>query len=246
MSGHSHAKTIKHQKNITDQKRGQMFSKMARVISVAIKQGGANPETNTKLRVAFEEAKKINMPKENVERAIKQATGGAEGANLEEVIFEAYGPGGIAIIIEGITDNKNRTLGEIKQILSQSGGKLVGEGSVQWMFERKGCITINAQFPFSDSQIKNKEELEMTAIETGAEDIYWHEDLLDVYTKIENLEKVKKNLEERGIKAESASLDWVAKEQIESNEKQKESCQKLFEALDELDGVQEIYSNLKT
>ncbi len=245
MSGHSHAKTIKHQKNITDQKRGQMFSKMARVISVAVKEGGPNPETNAKLRVAIEEAKKINMPKENVERAVKQATGGAGGTNLEEVIFEAYGPGGIAIIIEGITDNKNRTLGEIKQILSQNGGKLVGEGSVQWMFGRKGCITIDAQFSISNSQIKNKEELEMMAIEAGAEDIYWHEELLDVYTKIEDLEKVKKSLEERGVKVESASLDWVAKEQIGLNEKQKESCQKLFESLDELDGVQEIYSNLK-
>jgi len=246
MSGHSHAKTIKHQKNITDQKRGQMFSKMARVISVAVKEGGPNPETNTKLRAAVEEAKKINMPKENVERAIKQATGGAEGTNLEEVVFEAYGPEGTAVIIEGITDNKNRTLGEIKQTLSQNSGKLAGEGSVRWMFERKGCITISSQFPISDSQIKNKEELEMAAIEAGAEDIYWHEELLDVYTKIEDLEKVKKNLEEKGIAVESASLDWVAKEQIELNEKQKESCQKLFEALDELDGVQEIYSNLKT
>jgi len=246
MSGHSHAKTIKHQKNITDQKRGQMFSKMARVISVAVKEGGPNPETNTKLRAAVEEAKKINMPKENVERAIKQATGGAEGTNLEEVVFEAYGPEGTAVIIEGITDNKNRTLGEIKQTLSQNSGKLAGEGSVRWMFERKGCITISSQFPISDSQIKNKEELEMAAIEAGAEDIYWHEELLDVYTKIGDLEKVKKNLEEKGIAVESASLDWVAKEQIELNEKQKESCQKLFEALDELDGVQEIYSNLKT
>ena len=246
MSGHSHAKTIKHQKNITDQKRGQMFSKMARVISVAVKEGGPNPETNTKLRAAVEEAKKINMPKENVERAIKQATGGAEGTNLEEVVFEAYGPEGTAVIIEGITDNKNRTLGEIKQTLSQNSGKLAGEGSVRWMFERKGCITISSQFPISDSQIKNKEELEMAAIEAGAEDIYWHEELLDVYTKIEDLEKVKKNLEEKGIAVESASLDWVAKEQIELNEKQKESCQKLFEALDELDGVQEVYSNLKT
>jgi len=150
MSGHSHAKTIKHQKNITDQKRGQMFSKMARVISVAVKEGGPNPETNTKLRAAVEEAKKINMPKENVERAIKQATGGAEGTNLEEVVFEAYGPEGTAVIIEGITDNKNRTLGEIKQTLSQNSGKLAGEGSVRWMFERKGCITISSQFPISD------------------------------------------------------------------------------------------------
>ncbi|OIP74775.1 MAG: transcriptional regulator [Parcubacteria group bacterium CG2_30_36_18] len=242
MSGHSHAKTIRHAKNITDQKRGQMFSKMARMISVAVKEGGPNPETNSKLRLAFEMAKKINMPKENIERAIKQAAGGEEGVNLTEVVFEAYGPGGIAIIIEGITDNKNRTLGEIKQVLSQNGGKLVGEGSVQWMFERKGCITIELEPQTLDSK---KEELELIAIEAGAEDIYWHTDILDIYTKPEELEKVKKNLEGKKIPIESASLDWVAKEQTESNEKQKESCQKLFDALDENDAVQEIYSNLK-
>jgi len=217
---------------------------MARVISVAVKEGGPNPETNAKLRVAVEEAKKNNMPKENVERAIKQAAGGAEGTNLEEVIFEAYGPGGIAIIVEGITDNKNRTLGEIKQIINQNGGKLVGEGGVKWMFERKGCLTLRIT-NLDELRIKNKEELEMLAIEAGASDIYWHDETLDVYTNTGELDKVKKNLEEKGIKTESVSLDWVPKEEISLNAKTKESCQKLFEALDENDAVQEIYSNLK-
>jgi len=243
MSGHSHSKTIKHQKNITDQKRGQMFSKMARVISVAVKEGGANPETNNKLKVAMEQAKQLNMPKENIERAIKQATGGEEATNLAEVLFEAYGPGGIAVIIEGITDNKNRTLGEIKQIINQNGGKLVGEGGVKWMFERKGCMIVDLKLQIEDLQ--NREKLEMLAIEAGASDIYWHDETLDVYTNTGELDRVKKSLEEKGISIESASLDWVAKEQIELNEKQKESCQKLFEALDENDAVQEIYSNLR-
>ena len=243
MSGHSHSKTIKHQKNITDQKRGQMFSKMARVISVAVKEGGANPETNNKLKVAMEQAKQLNMPKENIERAIKQATGGEEATNLAEVLFEAYGPGGIAVIIEGITDNKNRTLGEIKQIINQNGGKLVGEGGVKWMFERKGCMIVDLKLQIEDLQ--NREKLEMLAIEAGASDIYWHDETLDVYTNTGELDRVKKSLEEKGISIESASLDWVAKEQIELNEKQKESSQKLFEALDENDAVQEIYSNMK-
>jgi len=243
MSGHSHSKTIKHQKNITDQKRGQMFSKMARVISVAVKEGGANPETNNKLKVAMEQAKQLNMPKENIERAIKQATGGEEATNLAEVLFEAYGPGGIAVIIEGITDNKNRTLGEIKQIINQNGGKLVGEGGVKWMFERKGCMIVDLKLQIEDLQ--NREKLEMLAIEAGASDIYWHDETLDVYTNTGELDRVKKSLEEKGISIESASLDWVAKEQIELNEKQKESSQKLFEALDENDAVQEIYSNLR-
>lgn len=183
MSGHSHFKTIKHAKELTDQKRGQTFSKMARAISIAVKEGGPNPETNTRLKVAIEQAKGFNLPKENIERAIRQATGGGEEATLEEVIFEAYGPGGIAIIIEGITDNKNRTLGEVKQILNQNGGKLVGEGSVKWMFERK-------------------------------------------------------------IK-EPGSLEWVPKQEIEISEKDRGAAEKLFEALDENEAVQEIYSNLK-
>ena len=240
MSGHSHAKTIKHDKEISDQKRGKLFSKLARMISVAAKEKGGRPETNSALRMAIEKAREINMPQENIERAITRGTGEIEGgAQLEEVIFEAYGPGGIAIIIEGITDNKNRALGEIKQILNQNGGKLVGEGAVKWMFERKGVI-INIK-----NLTLSKEDLEMKAIEAGAADIYWHDDALDIYTKIEDLERVKKNLESRGIKIGSTSLDWVPKEEAIADEKIKEACQKLFEALDENDSVQEIYSNLK-
>ena len=243
MSGHSHSKKIKHAKNITDQKRGQMFSKIARLISVAVKEGGPSPETNSKLRLAIEIARSVNMPNENIERAVKRGTGEIAAEKLEEVLFEAYGPGGIVIIIEGITDNKNRALGEIKQILNQNGGKLVGEGAVKWMFERKGTIIVDLKLQIED--LKNKEKLELAAIEAGAEDIYWHEDVLDVYTKIEDLEKVKKNLEEKGIKIDSVSLDWVAKEEISLPEKDRKACQKLFEALDENEAVQEIYSNLK-
>jgi YebC/PmpR family DNA-binding regulatory protein len=243
MSGHSHSKTIKHQKELTDKKRGQIFSKMVRMISVAVKEAGPNSETNTKLKVAIEKAKEFNMPKENIERAIKQASGGAEGANFEEVVFEAYGPAGVAIIIEGVTDNKNRTLGEIKQILNQNGGKLTQEGAVRWMFERKGAITINCKSQIENQQ--NKEDLELKAIEAGAQDIYRYNDALDVYTTVEGLENVKKNLENQGIKIEGASLDWVPKEEIILGEKDKETAQKLFEALDENDDVQEIYSNLK-
>ena len=243
MSGHSHARTIKHQKTITDQKRGQIFSKLARSIEVAVKEGGMNPETNAKLRVVVEEAKKFNLPRDNIERAIKRGTGELAGERLEEVLFEAYGPGGIAIIIEGITDNKNRTLGEIKQTLNQNSGKLVGEGSVKWMFERRGCLVVDLKA--QNEKFKDKEKLELISIEAGALDLYWHNDVLDVYTKIEDLEKVKGNLELKGIKIDSTSLDWVPKETIELDKKNEEACQKLFEALDEDEAVQEIYSNLK-
>jgi len=276
MSGHSHSKKIKREKAITDQKRGQMFSKIARMISVAIKEGGTNPETNQRLNVAMETAKKWNLPKENIERAIKKGSGEeSTGEKLEAVSFEAFGPGGVAIIIEGITDNKNRTLGEIKQILSQNNGKLVGEGAVRWLFEKRGVITVifasqpssikgeedkssssptealdevkkRTKFssPFATARV-SKEELELAVIEAGAEDVLWYDDDLEVYTTPENLEKVKKILEEKGIKIDSFSLDWVAKETVDLDEKQKEACQKLFEALDENEAVQEIYSNIK-
>ncbi len=240
MSGHSHAKTVKRVKDAEDKKRGKAFSKIARVIIWTAKEGGSDPSSNYKLKMAIDQARQANMPKENIERAIKKGAGELAGEKLEQFVFEAYGPGKTAIIIEGITDNKNRSLSEIKQILNQYQGKLAGAGSVKWLFERKGTITVN-----NEQGTINKEELELKAIEEGAEDIYWHEDLLFVYTKPEELEKVKRNLEEKGIKIESSSLDWVAKETIENEEKEKESCEKLFEALDENDAVQDIYSNLK-
>jgi len=243
MSGHSHAKKIRHQKEISDKKRGQIFSKMARMIAVAVREGGSNPETNSKLRLVFEMAKKINMPKENIEKAINRGTGALGEENLEEFSFEAYGPGGVALIIEGITDNKNRTINEIKQILNEKGGKLVGEGAVKWMFEKRGVIVVDLKS--QEENLKNKEALEIAAIEGGALDIEWDDEIMTIYTKVEELEKVKNNLEERKIKIESTSLDWVPKEEISLDEKTKETCQQLFEILDENEAVQEIYSNLK-
>ncbi len=245
MSGHSHARTVKRVKDANAKKRGQIFSKMSRAIWVAVKQGGANPETNSKLKAVIEMARSFKMPNDNIERAIKHASGEIKGENLEEVTYEAYGPGGIAIIIEGITDNKNRSLGEIKQTLNQYGGKLVQEGAIKWMFERKGCITINIKDNEEQEEPKSREDLEMMAIEAGAEDIYHYDNNLDIYTSVGDLERVKKYLEERGVKIETAALDWKPKEMIALDEKEKTSSQKLFEALDELDSVQEVYSNLQ-
>lgn len=244
MSGHSHWSSIKHKKQLEDQKRGKIFSKLSRMISVAAKKG-VNPEINPELRQALEEAKAFNLPKENIERAIKRGTGEIEGGELEEVRYESFGPGGIAIIIEGITDNKNRTLSEIKKILQKHEGKLAESGSVKWLFERKGVITINLE---SETQkIEDKENLELKVIEAGAEDIYWHktEEILDVYTKAEELDKVRKNIEKEEIDIESTTLDWVSKKQIEVPDKVKESLEKLFEELTESDAVQDVYSNLK-
>lgn len=241
MSGHSHFSSIKHKKAITDAKRGKIFSKLARMISVAAREKGGDIETNPTLRMAVEQAKAANMPQDNVERAIKKGTGELTGEQLESVTFEAYGPGGTAIIIEGITDNRNRTLGEIKQILNLHKGKLAGGGSVRWIFERKGVLILDP----ASQETETKESLELILIEAGAEDIKEKDEVLEVYTKPEELEKVRAALEEKGLKTESASLDWVPKEEISLSEQEKAAALKLFEALDESDAVQEIYSNIK-
>lgn len=238
MSGHSHFKTVKATKDANDAKKGKVFSKLGRVITVAVREKGPDITTNAQLKAAIEKAKEFNMPKENIERAIKKGTGELVGETLEEVSFEGFGPGGIAVIMEGITDNKNRTLGEVKGILSRYGGKIAGEGAVRWMFGKKGFIVL-------DSQGRPKEELELLAIESGAEDIKWQDNNLEVYTKPEKLENIKKIIEEKNLKIESSSLEWAAKEEITISDKDREKTQKLFEALDENDAMQNIYSNLK-
>jgi len=242
MSKHSHWAKIKRKKEVSDKKRGQMFSKILRMISVAVKRG-EDPETNSALHLAIEKAKEFNLPKETIERAMKKGAGETAGQALEEVFYEAYGPGKIAILIEGITDNKNRAFNEIKKILEEHNGKLVTPGSVKWMFGRKGSLIVDCKLQIGD--FKNKEKLELMVIEAGAEDIRWSDDILEIYTKVEDLENVKRNLENKEIKIEGASLDWVAKEEIKVSEENEIAAQKLFEDLDESEEVQEIYSNIK-
>jgi YebC/PmpR family DNA-binding regulatory protein len=238
MSGHSHFKTVAATKNANDAKRGKIFSKIARVITIAVKEKGKDPSVNPGLKSAIEKAREFNMPKENIERAIKKGTGELAGEDLEEVSFEGLGPGGMAIIIDGITDNKNRTLGEIRSILTQYDGKIAGEGAVRWMFERRGIVLVKpGDMP--------KETAELEVIEAGADDVAWQDASLEIYTKPESLDAVKKALEEKGLKPEEFSLGWFAKEEISLDEKAKEKAQKLFEALDENDAVQDIYSNAK-
>ena len=240
MSGHSHAKTVMATKTANDAKKGKVYSKYGRLITIAVKEGGGSgdPEKNSKLKAVIEQAKGANMPKENIERAIKRGTGELAGESLESVSYEGFGPGGIAIIIDGITDNTNRTLGEIRSILNQNNGKIAGEGAVRWMFERKGSIAVSLNG-------KSKEDLELLAIELGAEDVRSGDNKIDIFTKPENLEKVKKELEAKEIKIESAAIDMVAKEEVTISEKEKEQAQRLFEALDDNDAVNEIYSNIK-
>ncbi len=242
MSGHSHFSTIKHKKGAADAQRSKLFSKFAKEITIAAKDG-SDPSINTRLRAVIEKARGFNMPTENIERAIGRAVGNQESAQLQEVLLEAYGPTGIAILIQGITDNKNRMLGEIKQTLSRHQGKLVEGGAVRWLFDRKGALTIN---PESQTRDSKHEEIELKAIEAGAEDLRWREDgLLDVYTNPPALEHVKTGLLGQGLNIESVSLDWVPKEQVAVSGEIKTAAEKLFEELGEHDDVQEIYSNLK-
>ena len=256
MSGHSHSKTVKATKDANAAVRGKIFSKMARLISLAAKEGGS-PDFNSKLKQAVDMARKFNMPKENIERAIKRGTGELEGEKLEPITVEILGPGGVGVIVEGITDNKNRSFGEIKQISQKRGCKLANEGSLKWQFERQGIILVNlkpktapkeSKLPTGQANLKYKEEMELAAIEAGAEDIQWHtednEEILEIRTNPDKLANVKKALEEKGLEIESANLGWAAKEEVEAQGNDKETLEKLFEDLDENDSVQAVYSNL--
>jgi len=242
MSGHSKWSQIKHKKGITDVKKGKVFSKLAKMISVAAREGGGDPNANYKLRMIIDKAKMVNMPSDNVDRAIKKGTGALEGVKMEEVTYEAYGPGGIALIVEGITDNKNRTVSEIKHLLSSQGGKFAKTGSVSFLFQKKGIIIVN-----KEENKFNKENLELAAIDAGAEDLRWQdENILEINTKPEYLEKIKTLLKQANITIESSSLDWVPMtEIIVEEEKTRGKIERLMEALDEHDDVNEIYSNLK-
>lgn len=237
MSGHSHWHSIRFKKGVADAKKSKIFSKLAREISIAARDGGADLTFNPKLRTIVDKAKLANMTSESIERAIKKGSGELEGCSYEEFILEAYGPNGTAIIIEGITDNKNRSLGEIKLILSQNNGKMVEEGAIKWMFDKKGVIIINKE------NVKDKEELELLLIESGAENFEWQQEGLVIYTKPEDLDRVKNFLEDNNAKIESSQLEWVPKENIDIDEQSKEKNLKLYEILDENDDVQNIYTN---
>jgi YebC/PmpR family DNA-binding regulatory protein len=237
MSGHSHFHNIKIKKGAEDAKRSKTFSKLSKEISVAAKDGGSDTTFNAKLRSVVEKAKSMNMPADSIDKAVKKGSGELEGFTYEEYLLEAYGPGGSAVMIEGITDNKNRTLGEIKLIINQRGGKTVNEGGIKWMFEKKGVVSI-------DAAGKNKEDMELTAIESGAEDIEWQEDTLYIYVKSEDLEKTRKALEEKSLKILTSNLEWVPNETLEVDDATRERFQNFFEALDEHDDVQNVYTNI--
>lgn len=236
MSGHSKWSSIKHKKAATDAKKGQLFTKLARDITMAARQGDPNPDANAALRLAVLKARAANMPGENIDRAIKKAIGGGEGANLQEVAYEGYGPGGTAVIVQAVTDNRNRTVAEVRFAFSRGGGNLGEAGAVGWQFDTRGLITI-------DSAGKDLDDLQMVAIEAGALDIDLGDETMDVITEATDLHKVREALEAQGITVESAELAAIAKNKVELNEKDSEAALRLFEKLDDLDDVSRVYSN---
>lgn len=241
MSGHSKWAKTHRQKEATDAKRGAIFTKMGHLISIAAKEGGDDLESNFKLRLAIDKAKAVNMPKDNITRAIKRGAGtGKDGAILEEITYEAFGPTNSTFLIETITDNKNRTISDIKIALTKNGGQLGGSGSVAWQFERKGIIILDA------AQLRDRDidELELNLIDAGAEDIKKDEDEWVVITTPDNLQETEKNLINLKLKTKESSLGYVPKDALNiENSEAIEKIGKLYSALDDIDDVSNIYTN---
>lgn len=245
MSGHSKWATTHRQKEVADQKRGRIFTKLGRAITIAAKQGDGDPDSNFKLRLAMERAKQANMPKDNIERAIKRGTGEAGGATIEEVVYEAFGPEGVALIIKVLADNKNRTLSGIKNILNKSGGKLAGNNAIAWMFAQKGVLKISNYNPPAGGLISNVDEFELKLIEIGADDLEEDGNDLIVYTALASFQKVKEFVESKNLKIDSAEVEFVPKKENLIEVKNPEALEKLLAALEEDDDVEEVYTNAK-
>jgi YebC/PmpR family DNA-binding regulatory protein len=239
MSGHSHWAGIKHRKGINDAKRGKVFTKYGKLITIAARDGGGDPAMNFQLRLAIDRARSENMPKDTIDRAIKAGTGALkDGTEIQEALYEAYGPGQVAMLIKTATDNKNRTQGEIRTLLMKNGGKIVPAGSVSFLFKHVGNIAITV------AEGVDVAELEMQAIEAGAEDTAYSDGILLVYTQIENLRSTKEALEKAGLKIEGAGLVYAPLQKVDLSKNDQADYEKLLELLDDQDDVQEIYDNL--
>ncbi|WP_322818371.1 YebC/PmpR family DNA-binding transcriptional regulator [Tepidiforma sp.] len=236
MAGHSKWAQIKRQKGANDQKRGALFTKLTREIMQAAKQGGPDPAGNFKLRLAIQRARANNMPNDNIERAIAKATGGAQEDQLDEIIYEGYGPGGVAILVSALTDNRNRTVSEVRHQFSRAGGSLGETGSVAWQFEPRGIITI----PLDG---RDADDVALQAIDAGADDVEVQGDVLEVRTDPATLESVRKTLEAAGLPVENADFAMIPKTTIELEEKTAHQVLRLIEALEDLEDVQRVYSN---
>lgn len=236
MSGHSKWSQIKRQKGVADARRGQLFTKITREIMVAVREGGPNPESNFQLRLAVQEARNSNMPSENIERAIKRASGGAEVSDLTPVIVEGYGPNGVAVLVQALSNNRNRTIQDVRHFFTHHGGNLGESGCVSWLFEHKGIITV-------ESDASAAERIALQAIDAGAEDVKTGEGYLEIYTQAQDIENVKGAIEkERSIV--SAELSLVPKTTVLLGEKEAVQTLSFLDQLEELDDVQRVFSNI--
>jgi len=238
MSGHSKWSTIKRQKGVADARRGQLFTKLAREIEIAARAGGGDRSANFGLRLIMDKARRANMPKDNIERAILRGTGELKGEAIEEISYEGYGPQGTALIVEVVTDNRNRTVSDVRRIFTRHGGNLGETGCVAWLFERKGYISIVPQ----DGEPEN---LALMAIDAGADDVKVYQDLVEVFTKLDDLQRVREALATADISLNTAELSWIPKSMVQLDEKTTIQNMRLIDDLEELDDVQEVYSNLE-
>ncbi|MFL5725520.1 MAG: YebC/PmpR family DNA-binding transcriptional regulator [Chloroflexota bacterium] len=237
MSGHSKWSTIKRQKGANDAKRGALFTKVAREISVAARQGGGDPDANYRLRLAIEKARSVNMPADNIKRTIDKATGGGEGEQFEEIVYEGYGPGGVAVLVEAATDNRNRTAAEVRSIFTKTGGQLAGSGAVAWQFEPRGLIAVQRDGIDAD-------EVTLTAIDAGAEDVDTDDaETIEIYTSPGDLESVRKALEGAGVAVDTAESTMIAKQTVELDSSKARQALRLVELLEDLDDVQRVTAN---
>jgi YebC/PmpR family DNA-binding regulatory protein len=237
MSGHSKWSTIKRQKGANDAKRGALFTKVAREIMVAARAGGGDPDANYRLRLAMDKARSVNMPMDNIKRAIERATGGGDGEQFEEIVYEGYGPGGVAILVEAATDNRNRTASDVRSMFTKAGGSLAGSGAVAWQFEPRGLITLPADG-------RDVDDLALAAIDAGAADVDTSDPgLVEVYTDPADLERVRTALDAQAIPVESAESTMIAKTTVELDAHRARQNLRLIELLEELDDVQRVTAN---
>ena len=236
MSGHSKWKTNKGKKGIADAKRGATFTKIIKELVVVARDGGGNPDSNPRLRAIMQKAKEANMPSDNVKMAIKRGTGELPGIVYEAVMYEAYGPGGVAILIDSLTDNKNRSTAEIRNIMSKRGGNMAGAGSVSWMFTQKGYISV------AKDKIK-EDELMNIVLDAGAEDMKHEDNIYEIFTAVADLEKVKQALQNKEVKWEEAELTMIPSSTVKVTGNEAKQVLALIEALEEHDDVQQVYAN---
>jgi YebC/PmpR family DNA-binding regulatory protein len=236
MSGHSKWSSIKHKKGVTDARRGKIFTKLIKEITVAARFGGGDPAANPRLRTAIQAAKNENMPKDNIERAIKKGTGELEGVNYEESIYEGYGPGGAAIFIESLTDNKNRAVADIRHILTKAGGNLGANGCVAWIFEKKGYIVV-------ENDAVDEETLMEVAIDAGAEDVREDDSNYEIITEPKDFEAVKAAIEAQSLPYIAAEITMLPQSTVNLQGKEAEQMVTLMETLEDCDDVQKVYTN---